>query len=552
MSDRKISPPTLALPFDHPESWELISEELAKVCDKESSWVRTPEEYQQLLCHLAHYSGCAPLDVRAMKAYRGEGSRRKSKRGSKKDQNTLPAKVEVPSYFADVVPLFEQLRGISSDLYDAFFDFVLPTMSRYVLDGPESLQGDRPKLLVKGRNGSVTISSRLSLYILCSGFLCLLPSNPRLASPNFKRFFYRSNSSVPTQGHKLACFLNYFTQALGYAPLRPANVEPPSEAGDEAAADEAEEVEERVEYEDAAYEKLVELNSKEAYLRVARRVVEDIAPKRPPSEGWLDEDWWSSCSARLSKVGIFDTSTDKSVVESSGCPQFLPYNRVISDDELAGKILLGLTSNKPFGDALGLGTGVEEAYAMGHPEALAALALCEPTSTGTIPEGISICGGRRYSIITGVGGSFTCCGSLLDVSPSTTACPDTGLPLANREIISLVRLPRSESSKAKKDDGGISRTAECIDTLNELILSVPSATLAKGGGVFGGQADGYPLSPLPLTAPLILYPITNSAPLGAMGVSTEGRFVLLWLAASVLGRPLLLWDRIEEVSGHFQ
>ncbi|KAF4724296.1 hypothetical protein FOZ63_008151, partial [Perkinsus olseni] len=132
MSDRKSSPSTLALPFDHPESWELISEELAKVCDKEGGGVRTPEEYQQLLCHLAHYSGCAPLDVRAMKAYRGEGSRRKSKRGSKKDQNTLPAKVEVPSYFADVVPLFEQLRGISSDLYDAFFDFVLPTMSRYI------------------------------------------------------------------------------------------------------------------------------------------------------------------------------------------------------------------------------------------------------------------------------------------------------------------------------------------------------------------------------------------------------------------------------------
>ncbi|KAF4749731.1 hypothetical protein FOZ63_022055, partial [Perkinsus olseni] len=119
-----------------------------------------------------------------------------------------------------------------------------------------------------------------------------------------------------------------------------------------------------------------------------------------------------------------------------------------------------------------------------------------------------------------------------------------------REIISLVRLVRSESSKAKKDDGGISRAAECIDTLNELILSVPSASLlmgAKDGGVSGGQEGGYPLSPLPLTAPLILYPITNSAPLGAMGVSAEGRFVLLWLAASVLGRPLLLWDRIEEL-----
>ncbi|KAF4700834.1 hypothetical protein FOZ62_001200 [Perkinsus olseni] len=32
-----------------------------------------------------------------------------------------------------------------------------------------------------------------------------------------------------------------------------------------------------------------------------------------------------------------------------------------------------------------------------------------------------------------------------------------------------------------------------------------------------------------------------------MGVSAEGRFVLLWLAASILGRPLLLWDRIEEL-----
>ncbi|KAF4720773.1 hypothetical protein FOZ63_017349, partial [Perkinsus olseni] len=191
-----------------------------------------------------------------------------------------------------------------------------------------------------------------------------------------------------------------------------------------------------------------------AYLRVARRVVEDIAPERPPSGGWLDEDWWSSCPARLSGVGILETNTDEPITESGSCPTFLPYSMADSDDKLTGKTLLGLTSNKPFGDALGLGTGVEEAYAMEHPEVLAALALCEPTSTGTIPEGISICGGRRYSVITGIGGSFTCCGSLLDASPSTIACPDTGLPLANREIISLVRLVRSESSKAKKDDGG--------------------------------------------------------------------------------------------------
>ncbi|KAF4720832.1 hypothetical protein FOZ63_031561 [Perkinsus olseni] len=431
-------------------------------------------------------------------------------------------------------------------------------MSRYILDGPEALQGDRPKLLVKGRNGSVTISSRLSLYILCSGFLCLLPSNPRLASPNFKRFFYRSNSSVPTQAHKLACFLNYFTQALGYAPLRPATPEPPSEAGDEAAVDEAEEldeVEKRVEYEDAAYEELVELNSKEAYLRVARRVVEDIAPERPPSEGWLDEDWWSSCSASLSKVGILETTTNEPITESGSCPTFLPYSMADSDDKLTGKTLFGLTSNKPFGDALGLGTGVEEAYAMEHPDVLAALALCEPTSTGTVPEGISICGGRRYSIITGIGGSFTCCGSLLDVSPSTIACPDTGQPLTSREILSLVRLPRSESSKAKKDDGGISRTAECIDTLNEWAAAARGylrfPTQAHPVGAIGHSRERW--GSLWWTGGwLSVVTAPTGSTIDTVGVAMEshdhkGRFVLLWLAASVLGRPLLLWDRIEEL-----
>ncbi|EER06488.1 hypothetical protein Pmar_PMAR006300 [Perkinsus marinus ATCC 50983] len=374
--------------------------------------------------------------------------RRKSRRAGSEDENILPQIVEVPSSFADVVTIFEQVKEISPTLYDVFFDFILPAMSRYVLDGQETLPENRPMLLLK---------------------------DPRMVSANFKRFFSRSNGRVPTQAHKLICFLNYFAQALGYAPLRQATPEP-SEAGDETIEHDIER-EGVSEYEDSSYRELVELNSKDTYIRIARRIIdENIVPQCPPSEEWLDEEWWTACSVGLAEVDILETtdvkhlvnshSSDISLTVNEGHAQYLPYNSADrNDNKLRGKTLLGLTTNKPFGDALGLGTGVEEAYAMEHPEVLVALALCEPTSTG--------------------------------------------LPLANREIISLVRLPRSGSSGDKKE---INPTAECIHTLNEF-----------------------------------RYPIPDSSPLGTVGVSSEARFLLLWLAVSVIGKPLLFWDRTGEL-----
>ncbi|KAF4674675.1 hypothetical protein FOL47_008875 [Perkinsus chesapeaki] len=571
----------LVLPFDIPESWELISKELTKVkahdfhtlqswqvCGEDGmSKIHTAEEYQQLLCRLAHHSGCVPLNLEAMKQNKNEKTKKSSKHtDKKKERKSLPSTVEVPSNFADVSTLLEQLKGISPELHDVFFNFTIPKICHLVLSGPEAFAEERrPKLVLKGHNGSVTVSTRTSLYVLCCGFLCLLPANQRLASPNFKRFFYRSNGNIPTQAQKLVCILNYFNQALGYAPLRPVTVPKADEQDTEERTAEGQEVE--MEYEDPAYEKLVKLNSNEAYLRITRRALDIFAPQSPPCDGWLDEEWWASCESKLCNVHVAPPPPAKTTENDTNRSRYLPYGEA-DTDQLSGKTLLGLTTNKPFGDALGLGTGVEEAYAMEHPDVLLALALCEPTSTGTIPENISVCGGRRYSEVAGIGGSFSCSRSVLDACPSIVNCPDTGHPLISKEIVSLVRLART--AKANKDDGLIAKTAECIDTLNELVLSIASteALLRWKGqlrvavdkwhlhnmcilGCDHSKEDDFPIPTLPVKAPLVLYPLANSTPLGTMRVSPEARFILLWLAASTAAaaaaRPMVLWDRLGEL-----
>uniref|UniRef100_A0A0G4HYK5 poly(ADP-ribose) glycohydrolase n=1 Tax=Chromera velia CCMP2878 TaxID=1169474 RepID=A0A0G4HYK5_9ALVE len=115
------------------------------------------------------------------------------------------------SQYNGVEALFEAAFEIDPDLCERFLLEVVPRMKELLLNMKSIFKEPIP-LLKRGMRGSVVISEKQVLCLICCGFFQILPessSSDKLGSLNFRKF-YRTPVSMSTQAQKLICLFHYF------------------------------------------------------------------------------------------------------------------------------------------------------------------------------------------------------------------------------------------------------------------------------------------------------------------------------------------------------